>query len=43
MQELRLEIASPHEAKTLAQISKRAFDSDIDHGAPGPGGPPCYD
>jgi GNAT superfamily N-acetyltransferase len=31
------------DAQTLAQVSKRAFDSDVHCGAPGPGGPPGYD
>ena len=31
------------DAERLAEISKRAFDSDVDVGAPGPGGPPGYD
>lgn len=43
MQDLTLEVASPDDAQTLAEISKRAFDSDINFGAPGPGGPPGYD
>jgi RimJ/RimL family protein N-acetyltransferase len=35
--------ANPDDAAALAAISQRAFDSDIDFGAPGPGGPPGYD
>lgn len=35
--------AHPADADALARISKRAFDSDFDLGAPGPGGPPGYD
>lgn len=35
--------ATPEDAKVLAEISKRAFDSDVDCGAPGAGGPPGYD
>jgi len=40
---VRLLKAKPVDAATLVQISKRAFDHDIHHGAPGPGGPPGYD
>jgi GNAT superfamily N-acetyltransferase len=36
-------LAEPADAEALADVSKRAFDSDIDVGAPGPGGPPDYD
>ena len=43
MQELRLQIASAEDAEVLTEISKRAFDSDVNYGAPGPGGPPGYD
>jgi GNAT superfamily N-acetyltransferase len=35
--------ATPRDARTLAEVSKRAFDSDVDCGASGPGGPPGYD
>ncbi|MFW9787595.1 MAG: GNAT family N-acetyltransferase [Candidatus Thorarchaeota archaeon] len=35
--------ATPDDAEVLADISKRAFDSDIDVGAPSEGGPPGYD
>jgi GNAT superfamily N-acetyltransferase len=31
------------DAERLAEISKRAFDSDVEAGASGPGGPPGYD
>jgi len=31
------------DAQALAGVSKRAFDSDVHCGAPGPGGPPGYD
>ena len=34
--------AKPGDAETLAEISERAFHSDIDCGAPGLGGPPGY-
>jgi len=43
MPALSLEKATAADAAKLAQISKRAFDSDIDCDAPGPGGPPGYD
>ena len=39
-----LRLARPEEAAALADISRRAFDSDLALGlAPGPGGPPGYD
>jgi GNAT superfamily N-acetyltransferase len=31
------------DAGALAQVSKRAFDHDVNYGAPEPGGPPGYD
>ena len=31
------------DVEVLAEISKRAFETDVDVGAPGPGGPPGYD
>lgn len=31
------------DAEALALMSKLSFDHDINHGAPGPGGPPGYD
>ncbi len=40
---LSLALAEPSDAEILAQISKRAFDSDVAVGAPGIGGPPGYD
>ena len=39
---ISLERAKREDAKQLAAISKRAFDSDSEVGAPGPGGPPGY-
>ena len=39
---LQLTKAHAKDAKALAQISQRAFDDDINYGAPGPGGPPGY-
>lgn len=36
-------LATLKDAKVLAEVSKQAFDSDVDFGAPGPGGPPGYD
>lgn len=39
---LRFERASPGDAWILAEISERAFHSDIHCGAPGLGGPPGY-
>jgi RimJ/RimL family protein N-acetyltransferase len=40
---ITIELAESKDAERLADISKRAFDSDIEHGAPGPGGPLGYD
>jgi GNAT superfamily N-acetyltransferase len=40
---IRVEQAVPEDAETLADISKRAFDSDVEVGAPGEGGPDGYD
>ncbi len=42
MPTVTLRNAHPEDAATLAAISRRAFDSDIDVGAPRPGGPPGY-
>ncbi len=41
--EVALRRARLEEAAALAEISRRAFDSDLAVGAPGPGGPPGYD
>jgi RimJ/RimL family protein N-acetyltransferase len=38
-----IELAKSEDAEKLADISKRAFDSDIEHGALGEGGPSGYD
>jgi ribosomal protein S18 acetylase RimI-like enzyme len=35
--------ATRRDCIALAATSKRAFDNDVHHGAPGPGGPPGYD
>jgi len=43
MSKITIELAEPDDAERLADISKRAFDSDEFVGAPGPGGPPGYD
>lgn len=43
MSKITIDLAEPDDAEKLADISKRAFDSDIDHGAPGEGGPSGYD
>jgi len=40
---ITIESAESDDAEKLADISKRAFDSDVEHGAPGEGGPPGYD
>jgi hypothetical protein len=34
--------AKPEDAKALALASWRAFDGDVNYGAPGKGGPPGY-
>ena len=34
--------AKPEEAKALALVSWRAFDHDVNYGAPAVGGPPGY-
>jgi RimJ/RimL family protein N-acetyltransferase len=39
---LRFEKARPADARSLALVSGRAFDNDVNYGAPGPGGPPGY-
>lgn len=43
MNEVSIHHAEPEDAEKLADISRRAFDSDIEVGAPGKGGPPGYD
>jgi len=43
MSKITIERAEPDDAERLADISMRAFDSDIEVGAPGKGGPPGYD
>jgi ribosomal protein S18 acetylase RimI-like enzyme len=43
MTDLLLQRAGIEDAAELAAVSKRAFDGDVDYGAPGPGGPPGYD
>lgn len=40
---LKLVPAVKEDAELLAQISKRAFDSDVNCGGKEPGGPPGYD
>ena len=43
LMEISLKLAEKGDANILALISKKAFDSDAEVGAPGPGGPPGYD
>ena len=43
MTTVTLELARPADAVALADISRRAFESDADVGATKPGGPPGYD
>ena len=40
---IRIEKATPLDAKTLAGISQQAFDDDVRYGAPEAGGPPGYE
>ena len=40
---VKFELATREDAKILAEISKRAFDYDVNYGAKGKGGPPGYD
>ena len=40
--DIEIEKARKEDAAELAAVSERAFHSDIDHGAPGLGGPPGY-
>jgi len=40
---IRIEKATPQDAKILTLISQQAFDDDVHYGAPGPGGPPGYE
>ncbi|MDH4214800.1 MAG: GNAT family N-acetyltransferase [Candidatus Thorarchaeota archaeon] len=41
--DIRVTRAQIEDARILAETCKRAFDSDLEVGAPGPGGPPGYD
>lgn len=43
MGRVSIQLARPDDAEILADISKRAFDSDVEVGAPSKGGPPGYD
>ncbi|MFX0206916.1 MAG: GNAT family N-acetyltransferase [Candidatus Hodarchaeota archaeon] len=43
MIEIRIVRAEKKDAEELASISKKAYESDVEVGAPGPGGPPGYD
>lgn len=38
-----IEPAAEGDAEALAEISRRAFEHDVNYGAPGPCGPPGYD
>jgi len=40
---IRIEPAAESDAETLAAVSRRAFEHDVNYGAPGPCGPPGYD
>jgi len=39
---IRIRKATPKDAQELATASQKAFDNDVNYGAPGPGGPPGY-
>lgn len=41
--EIAIQIAQNNDAEILTDTCKKAFDSDLKFGAPGPGGPPGYD
>jgi GNAT superfamily N-acetyltransferase len=43
VQSIRIEPATTADAETLSEISRRAFEQDIDYGRPCVGGPPGYD
>jgi len=38
-----IEPAADGDAEALTEISRRAFEHDVNYGAPGPSGPPGYD
>ena len=40
---VQVERAQVADCPALAETSRRAFDHDVEFGAPGPGGPPGYD
>jgi GNAT superfamily N-acetyltransferase len=40
---IEVEAATIADCRALASTSKKSFDHDVRHGAPGPGGPPGYD
>jgi RimJ/RimL family protein N-acetyltransferase len=40
---IQIEPAVNSDAQILAEISRRAFEHDVNYGAPGVGGPPGYD
>jgi RimJ/RimL family protein N-acetyltransferase len=40
---IQLEPATERDADVLAEISRRAFEHDVNYGLPAPGGPPGYD
>ena len=39
---IQFEKAKPEDAKALAMASGKAFDYDVNYGAPSAGGPPGY-
>jgi RimJ/RimL family protein N-acetyltransferase len=43
VQAIRIEPATSGDAETLASVSRRAFEHDVNYGAPGVCGPPGYD
>ncbi len=40
---IQLTRAAGEDATALTELSRRAFEADVNYGAPGPGGPPGYD
>jgi GNAT superfamily N-acetyltransferase len=43
VQAIRIESATVADAEALSEVSRRAFEQDIDYGRPCVGGPPGYD
>ena len=43
VREIRIEPAAESDAESLAAVSRRAFEHDVNYGSPGISGPPGYD